>query len=138
MKTNKLTLIAILLAFTSSFTSCKDDDTEPVIETPPVQFDISSPTTGSMYHLNDTVFIKAKISHTEELHGYEVSIVNISQNDTLVFNKHAHLDGTDFQIDEYWINNVSGHSNMKLIIDAITDHSGAKESSELSFHCHPM
>lgn len=138
MKAINYKFLVLLAAIITSLTSCKDDETDPIVETPAVQFEISSPTTGAMYHLNDTVFVKAKITHTEELHGYEVSIINTSQNDTMVFNKHEHMDASSFDIDTYWVNQVTNHSNMKLIIDVMTDHSGTKETKEVSFHCHPM
>ena len=137
MKTIK-NISILLLAFTALFfSSCKDED--PIVEEDPkVVFDFSSPTAGAMFGLGDTIHIDGKISHTIDMHGYEVSIINTSHNDTVVFNDHGHVDGKMFHIHETWVNNVSDHSNMTLKIEAITDHAGNSETKEIMFHCHPM
>lgn len=128
-----------LISVSLTFTSCKDDD---VVVDPPadpvVSFDFSSPASGTMFGKGDTIFIKGTISYETTMHGYELSIFNVSQNDTMVFNKHEHMDAKTFNIDEYWINNVDHHSDMKLRIDAVKDHMGTTETKEISFHCHPM
>lgn len=137
MKTIK-NISLLLLAFTNIFfTACKDED--PIVEEDPkVVFDFTSPEAGAMYGKGDTVFINGMISHTTDLHGYEISIINGSSDDTVVFNNHEHMDGKMFHIHEKWVNNVTDHSNMTLRIEALTDHAGTVETKEIMFHCHPM
>ena len=137
MKTIKNTSLLLLAFAALFFTACKDE--EPIVEDDPkVVFDFSSPADASMFGKGDTIHIDGMISHTIDMHGYEISIINTSHNDTVVFNKHEHMDGKMFHIHEMWVNDVADHSNMTLKIDAITDHAGTTETKEIKFHCHPM
>lgn len=137
MKTLKNTSVILLALTALFFSACKDED--PIVEEDPkVVFDFSSPQASATYGKGDTIHINGMISHTLDMHGYEVSIINSSNNDTVVYNKHEHMDGKMFHIHEHWVNNVSDHSNMILRIDALTDHAGTKETKDIMFHCHPM
>ncbi len=138
MNFKNISIIAIVTLLTFSINACKDDEETVTPEPTAVTFDISDPVAGTMYGKGDTVFINGMISYDVEMHGYEINIINTSNNDTVVFNKHAHSDSKMFHIHEHWVNNVSGHSNMTLSIEALTDHSGASQTKEISFHCHPM
>ena len=138
MNKSKYLLIALLSTVSVAFYSCKEDE-EPIVETPTVQFNFTNPIPGSMYSKGDTVFIDGMISFENGLHGYEVSIVNKSHNDTVVFNKHGHDHNTMFHIHDYWVNSVMHHSDMELQIEALTEHGGGKsETKTIKFHCHPM
>ena len=132
---NKLliTLIAFSLV---AFTSCKEDeDMDPKYN---ITFNFSDPVASTMFSQGDTVFINGMISADIEMHGYEVSIVNTSDNNTEVFNSHEHKDGSMFHIHEMWVNNVSSHSDMALTITVDVDHEGTTEKETILFHCHPM
>ncbi|MDB4162032.1 hypothetical protein N9772_06675 [Bacteroidia bacterium] len=45
----------------------------------------------------------------------------------MAFSAHGHEDTKMLNIIQMWINNVAGHSNMKLTIDAVTGYEGAKQ-----------
>jgi hypothetical protein len=101
-------------------------------------FNFTDPEAGKMYGKGDTVFINGMVSFENGLHGYEVSLVNTSHNDTVVFNKHEHAHGNSFHIHEHWVNSVMHHSDMELRIEVQTDHTDKAESKTIKFHCHPM
>ncbi len=133
-------LIALLSISTITFHSCKEDK-EPIVDppAPTVQFDFTSPEDNKMYSKGDTVFIDGMMTFENGLHGYELSIINKSHNDTMVFNKHEHSHGNSVHVHEYWVNSVTHHSDMELMIEAHKDHSGdTKETKTIKFHCHPM
>ncbi len=132
MKTFNKILILAVIALTVSISSCKDDDVIPAVE-----FDFSSPIVHSQYSLGDTVHIMGMISWESELHGYNLSIKNETK-DSVVFTKHGHEDGNMIHVHAMWVNDVDGHSDMSLTIDALTNHDGAKETKVIHFHCHPM
>ncbi len=137
MKTIKNITLLLAASTIILFASCKDEN--PVTDSSPaVSFEFSSPGEGATFSKGDTIFINGMISHTTDMHGYEVSIINTSHNDTIVYNKHQHMDGKMFHIHDHWVNSVEHHSNMTLKIEAITDHAGTKEHNEVAFHCHPM
>lgn len=139
MNSSKYIFGALILGLFFVFSGCDDNDDEPVTPTDPVvSFNFSSPEAGQTFSKGDTVFINGSISFENDMHGYEVSLINSSHGDTVVFNKHEHMDGKQFHIHEHWVNNVDHHSDMKLQIDALTDHAGTKETKTVSFHCHPM
>lgn len=104
---------------------------------PPVDFQFTNPEAGKIYGKGDTVFVAGMLQWEKELHGYEMTLTNTS-TDSVVFSAHGHEDTKMLNISQMWINNVAGHSNMKLTIDAVTDHEGAKQSQDIHFHCHPM
>ena len=119
-----------------SISSCTEDE-NPVIENPQVEFSFQNPSSGTMFHGGDTVFIRGTITYPKNMHGYELSLVNSSQNDTTVFTEHKHIDSKSIEINTFWVNNVKHHSDMELHIDAMTDHFGAFERKTIKFHCHP-
>ncbi len=135
-KIHKTTLLLAAL-LTIGFTSCTDDDKAVTPDIPLVEFTFNQPEAGKMYGKGDTVYINGTLSWENELHGYEITLTNVSADST-VFSAHGHEDAHTIYIDKLWVNNVTAHSDMKLTINALTDHEGAKESKEIMFHCHPM
>lgn len=104
---------------------------------PEAQLVISSPEADAMYGLGDEVQITAQATHTESMHGWELFLVNTTSGDT-VHSIAAHEHGTSMEISSTWVNDVAGHSDMKLTIVVETDHSGTTIEKHLHFHCHPM
>ncbi|MBO6515234.1 MAG: hypothetical protein JJ975_01615 [Bacteroidia bacterium] len=139
MNTSKFKYLIALTLLLSVISSCKEDEEPlPEPETPVVMFNFADPAAGATYSAGDTVAINGMISFENDMHGYEISIINTSHSDTVVFNKHEHMDGKMFHIHEHWVNNVMHHSNMQLKIEALTDHAGTRETKTINFHCHPM
>jgi hypothetical protein len=71
------------------------------------------------------------------MHGYEVKIKNLSAG-TVAFITDYHDHAASFTINEQWINNVTAHSDMRLVVKVEVDHNGTQVSDSLNFHCHPM
>ena len=124
-----------LVIISISFSSCKEDEV-PSVE-PSVEFLIANPMVGTMYEKGDTVFITGMLHWEKELHGYEITLTNTTQ-DSVVFTAHGHDDTKMLNITQMWINNNSSNSDMTLTIDALTDHEGAKQSKDIKFKCHTM
>jgi hypothetical protein len=137
MKTKQILIsISFLITLALSISSCSEEET-PVIDNPQVEFNIQNPSSGAMFHSGDTVRVQGTITYPKSMHGYELSLINSSQNDTMVFSEHEHIDSKSIEINTFWVNDVKHHSNMELHIDAMTDHFGAFERKTITFHCHP-
>lgn len=104
---------------------------------PTVSFNMMAPLNMSTYHLGDTVHIHGDIQYQPGLHGYALEIYNTSA-DTVVFTSEEHAHGTSINIHEMWVNDVTQHSDMRLIISAEISHDGMTVSDTIHFHCHPM
>ncbi|MFY0642877.1 MAG: hypothetical protein JXR19_00265 [Bacteroidia bacterium] len=130
------TLISILALTFLMLSSCKED--ESMNPQNDITINFAEPVASTMYGQGDTVYINGMISADMEMHGYEISLVNTSNNNTEVFNKHAHEDGLMFHIHEMWVNDVNSHSDMVLTITIDKNHEGDKETKTILFHCHPM
>ncbi len=132
MKTSRTAILLFLLALI--FVSCQQENL-PVLN--PVEFDINQPIENAIYNYGDTVFIESLISWENELHGYEVFIKQLD-NDSIVFNTHAHNDSHQMNIYKIWVNKVKVGCQMKLIIKAYTSHEEQWETSMVNFTCLPM
>lgn len=120
--------------------ACHDDDhthDEPVVNDKGPKIMVEAPTTDAVYGLKDTVFMKAHISHSSDVHTYSAEITRI-ENDSVVWTyKGDHEHSMHKHVEGYWINNVKGHSDMKLTIKA-ADHQSNATIKTVDFHCHPM
>lgn len=133
--------ILFALAFVFAMASC-EKDADPTPAGVEISFNFSSPTENYMYPLGDTVNITGRITANVEMHGYEIEIINTSDNNKQIFYSHTHEDGVSFDVSEYWVNNVTSHSNLILTVTAILSHEMDSESNEVSksyyFMAHPM
>ena len=133
---NKMQLKAVfvVLFLTILFAGCKEEVT-PIINA--VAFEISQPSEDAVYNYGDTVFIESDITWENELHGYEVFIKQLD-NDSIVFNSHAHNDSHQMKIYKIWVNKVKASCEMQLILKAYTSHEEQWETKTLNFVCLPM
>lgn len=129
----KLLNKAVLLSLSSItlFSACHQHDE------PDVQIQITSPLANATYHAGDTVKIQGTITGNVDMHGYEVKIKNLSQGNVAYINDH-HDHGSTLTINDFWVNNVTSHSDMRLVVKVEVDHNGTMVSDSLNFHCHPM
>jgi hypothetical protein len=125
-------LLALIAITISSIVSCQKDDTNTSID----NVIITSPATGQTFQSMDTVPIRALLQNSSEMHGLEVSLVNL-RDTTVVFQMDEHVHGISINLDTFWINNVMMHSDMRLYITAEIDHEGTTVTDSVSFHCHP-
>lgn len=123
-----------------TISACKKEKEEEQVaeETPPVAatITIEEPMTGSTVEPTDTVWIHFGIARSEEMHGYEALLINLTTNDT-VWDAHVHDHGTFFHVEDFWVNNVTEHSDMQFKVIAILDHEENTTVKTVDFHCHP-
>lgn len=129
----------VLSALALSVFSCnKEDDStnDPTGNDPVVT--ITSPEDMTSYSLGDTIHIHAEATADADFHGYQVQVINLSNSNEVVLNEEMHVHQAQVTIDTFWVNNVSMHSDMKLVVTLAVDHDGNTISKEVHFHCHPM
>ncbi|NQW43157.1 MAG: hypothetical protein HQ463_06965 [Bacteroidetes bacterium] len=83
----------------------------------------------------DTAKIKIDINANAKLHGYNLKLVRIADNVT-VMTKSTEVHQNDYIINETWVNNNTIHSDMFLTVDAIKSHDGTKITKTVQFHAH--
>lgn len=100
----------------------------PVADPAKVDIEFISPQSGQSFKKGDAVNIKANVSYTEELHGYEVLLINTATNTTL-FTTEKHVHGGQFSINETWTDTLSAHADIKVNIKVAIDHGNITEKS---------
>ena len=125
--------ILVTLTLSTLLVACRKDVADPEVT---VTFNIASPLASTTYDLGDTVFVNVTITGSEELHGYEVDMNNLT-GDSTVFDAHAHNHASSFTINGYFVNNVTDHSEMELRVKAFIDHDDNYKEKVVEFHCHP-
>lgn len=128
--------LSILSISTLFLASC---ERETVVDdpAPTVDFNIMEPVNMSTFHLGDTIHIHGNITYAPGLHGYKLEIYNTSA-DTTVLSKEEHAHGSSIDLHEMWVNDVTQHSDMQLIVTAEISHDGMSVTDTVHFHCHPM
>ncbi|NUO02935.1 MAG: hypothetical protein HUU01_20190 [Saprospiraceae bacterium] len=112
------------------FSACDNDKENPLPE-----ITIESPAEGTTFEFGDTVHIEVDITHTEELHEYLAELKKVSDG-TVLFSTGEHSHSTEVHVHEHWVNNVTSHSDMELVVTA-TDHTDKTSTKKVHFHCHP-
>lgn len=123
-------MIRSILIFSFAFIlmaliSCrKDEHNHELVQQ--AKIDINSPPDGKVYGKGDTIYIDARITSTEGIHGYSVQI--LSPVGTTLYSMEEHTHGTDIRVDKYWVYNtdLSNSSDLQLIIKAAINHEGQK------------
>ena len=96
----------------------------------------SSPVEHTSYDQGDTVQVAGMAIAEEDLHGYDLYILNKTSGDTVFsFKEHAHSDTLDIM--HQWIVDVVEQSDMELGIVVTLDHDENKQVQTLEFHCIP-
>jgi hypothetical protein len=97
---------------------------------------INNPTENAQFHHGDTVFVNAVITSESAMHGWEV-LIRKKSDLSVVFQEDAHDHAATFNINTYWVNNLStSHNDMELVVTAEINHDGDTESKTVNFHCH--
>ncbi len=122
-----LSSIILALMFVSG---CKKDKDSHDAEKP--QITITNPAHDSNYGYADTIFIKANITHSENLHTYTVSARQEEDNSvTVIEDEHSHEKSID--IDTWFFPNVSHHKHYYIIVEA-KDHDGIFNRDSVLVH----
>lgn len=83
-----------------------------------------------------TISISASITHTSEMHGYQVKLENLTTAST-VFSNEEHSHATSYTLDEQWTSSPADTSILKLTITAAADHDGTEATKSIQFVCLP-
>lgn len=123
-----LILSAAILA--SAFTSCKKEDEHATEAT----ITINTPAANMMYDYGDTVFVNATISADEAMHGWMLGFTDESSNELFMVDAHEHA--ATYNVDTFWVNNVTATTHVTVKLTATVDHDGNEQSQEVMIHCH--
>lgn len=126
---NTIFFSAALLALVC-FAACKKDSQNHNGEQPKVA--IMAPIDDSAYGFADTVFIKAAIIHTEELHAYKVIAQQI-EDGSLTTIKDEHEHSKNVTIDTWFFPNVTAHKHYYIIVE-VEDHNGLTGRDSVLVH----
>ena len=83
---------------------------------------IISPTVGATFKKGDTVLVKAHITNDVSLHGYEVKVLNTSQN-SVVFDSASHSHAADIQVQYRFVATGDSVANWTIQLITTLDHS---------------
>ena len=125
-----ITLIAGLV-----IAGCQKKD-EVAADPSKVNFQISSPTNGQTFHVNDSVLIKGNIDYPSELHGYEVKIVD-TVTGTIIYDQANHVHSDKIVIDNSWTASATQPTELKLTVITYIDHDNHTAQKDLKIKIVP-
>jgi hypothetical protein len=102
---------------------------------PNTNINIVSPISGYIYEHGDTVFINGTLTSDLKMYGYKLTIKNTSNSDQIVFTKQINSESNEYIFNEYWINDVSNNSTMKLELDNFNKKGNSVGTSFITFNC---
>jgi len=144
MKNNSFFSALFLFGAAAIFiSSCKKEDDhhhdDPTVEKN-VTITVNNALEGLQFNLNQEIHFDITVTGNFEMHGWEIKLVNLSNNNAVVFEANAHDHGTSYSIDEHWTNNVTMMSDMELQIKVAKGHeeSDGYATKNVHFHCHNM
>lgn len=109
--------------------ACRKDKT--ITGQPGATVVIESPLPGQEFRKGTNVTIRAKINGDVNLHGYEVFIVDRQSSDT-VFKAGDHGHARQMQVNEVWIDTLSGASELTVYVKTEINHEGAVVMEDVS------
>ncbi|MFZ1751041.1 MAG: hypothetical protein WAU01_12645 [Saprospiraceae bacterium] len=115
------------------FLSCtKDESTNQ--DTFNTKINFTSPISDAEFTLGDTIVISAIITSDVSMHGYEILIHNKSQKTSYPL-KSKHTHGKEISVNENWIVDYNGKTDVDIEIIAAIDHLDNKISSIRKVRC---
>jgi|694.fasta_scaffold07754_18 hypothetical protein len=102
---------------------------------PNTNINIVSPISGYVYEHGDTVFINGTLTSDLKMYGYKLTIKNTSNSDQIVFTKQINSESNEYIFNEYWINDVSNNSTMKLELDNFNKKGNSVGTFFITFNC---
>jgi len=120
--------------------SCKDCCDDHIHGTPvqdTASINLTSPTAGATYGNADTVYITASITRSKEMHGYEYTLKKVSDQ-SVVTSGSNQSHSKSYSINSYWVNNLTAHTEMELILTVFLDHDHSTDQIvKRTIHCNP-
>lgn len=125
-------LLLVVLAGSLSLFSCKKEKkSEPE--------KVSAVVTLTNPHEGDTIqgnfAINGSISGTANLHGYQITITNTS-NDSIIYQNEIHDHLADFTVNQTVTHGFSSYTPLKLDLVVALDHDGSTVSKSVQFTVH--
>ncbi len=120
----------------AALSSCKKEDETTEETVVKASIEIEEPIAALTYESGDTVHIHVGITCANEMHGYEAYLINLTSGDT-TWDAHLHDHSTSYHFEDFWVNNVTEHSDMRFKVVAILDHEENQTVKSIDFHCHP-
>ena len=97
--------------------------------------EIDEPLAGQVFEQGDTVFIHAHATGEADLHGYELTLSNLS-NDEVLFTESGHEHGLSLHMETFWVNDIAATADVKLEVTVILSHEGDEvETEAVEFNC---
>jgi hypothetical protein len=85
---------------------------------------------GTELHMHGTIV------GTGELHGYSLSLKNVSTN-AILFSASNTAHQETYAFDEHWVNNVTDTTLVQVYVDIDLDHDGNKQNKLVNIVCLP-
>ena len=85
---------------------------------------------GTELHMHGTIV------GTGELHGYSLSLKNVSTN-AILFSASNTAHQETYAFDEHWVNNVTDTTVVQVSVDVTLDHNGNKGNKKVNLICLP-
>lgn len=120
MKT-KMSLVGVILVI--ALVACKKKTEETPVT---ASINIEEPLVGDTIMFGDTVHIHADVTGSAELHGYQLTVKNLTTQSELYFNQ-IYTHAASYMVHDHWVNNVTDTANVRLTIDVAKDHDGNHE-----------
>lgn len=124
-------LVSILAGSISLFSCKKEKKSEPENVTAVVT--LTNPHEGDTIQGNFT--INGTIAGTANLHGYQVTITNTS-NDSIIYQNEVHDHLADFTVNQTVNHGFSSYTPLKLNLVVALDHDGNTVSKTVLFTVH--
>jgi hypothetical protein len=86
---------------------------------------------GTELHMHGTIV------GTGELHGYSLSLKNVSTN-AILFSASNTAHQETYAFDEHWVNNVTDTTFVQVYVDVELDHDGNKQNKLVNIVCLPQ
>ncbi len=139
MNNKHIFFIALSIISLTIFSCKKKDEEEDTTTTtgPVITISINKPYADSIIDFEDTVHIDFSIQSNIDLHGYHAMLINVTAHDT-VWESENEDHAMNYSLTDFWVNQVTDHSQMHFKVIAEIDHDGNTREKEVDFHCHPF
>ena len=91
--------------------------------------EIDEPLAGQVFEQGDTVFIHAHATGEADLHGYELTLTDLSTN-AVLFSETAHEHGLTLHMESFWVNDIAATADVKLEVSVTLSHEGDEVETE--------
>ena len=103
-----------------SVVSCHKDEHEEVVE---AAISFVEPTQGDTLAFNEEIHAEGTITGTGELHGYTLTMKNLTTNEELLSASSTN-HSESYAFHEHWINTVTDTSTIRIEVKVVLDHEG--------------